>query len=270
MNNLIRPTITRTREKEKPPLILGPERLHYQYSVTLPTMHFTLVSVLQSLSLGVLITNIPLPGDASCPLTKEVSIGHVFDCLSNSYLYLPEAICLMLVLLIWMQFVSTAMFLIWPLSTFQSALVFLLAVAEILCFREISNFSFWLISLGMIGFIGGVIRLNNLRIQKREEVEQWEIATYKAQNERRDGTLYCGLGLTFLILGAAYPLIEQILFRNNQMWEHISSWGIVVSLTVLVSGILLEDARRRKSFLRQLVKGTDLDFTNDGVMGYKK
>jgi len=97
-----------TRDQEQPPLTFGPKRIHYLYSVVLPQIHLTLVSVLQGIVFGVLLVSIPLPPTSSWPTILYYLLDH--------YFYLPYGISSVVIIIIWIQFVEVTMFLFWPLS----------------------------------------------------------------------------------------------------------------------------------------------------------
>src|SRR5437763_10891082 len=147
-----------TRGHESPPLTPGPQRLHYQFSTALPLTQLTFASVLQGVVFCWLLYNIPLP-----PVTA--SFADVFDFIFKQHLYLPYIISSLIIIVIWNQFVHASLFVTWPLSIFQSTLLFLLTVAEMLTFGKINSPSLtpWLFGLGWVSIFGGIVRLHNVR-----------------------------------------------------------------------------------------------------------
>src|SRR5215472_9575187 len=160
-----------TKGKESPPLSFGPVRLHYQYSVGLPQMHLSFVGVLQGVVVGVLLLGLPLP-DA----TAISDWGQFAQFVLDQHGYLAYVVTSILILVTWAQYAQNSLYAIWPLSSGQLGLSFLLSVAELLAARAISQFGLWLIGLGAIGVIGGLIRLNNLRLQRQEDFESSTVA----------------------------------------------------------------------------------------------
>jgi hypothetical protein len=137
-----------TVSSETPPLTMGPKRLHYQYSVALPQGILTFVSVLQGIVFSLLLLNTPL-----LPSLHTLSWGFLLQ----QYLYLPYIISALVILIIWQQYVYATLFLVWPISLFQSTLIFLMTLAEILTFRQVGSLSTWLFGLGWVAIIGGGI-----------------------------------------------------------------------------------------------------------------
>lgn len=245
-----------TRNQETPPLTLGPRRLHYQYSVVLPQTTLTLVSVLQGIVFGLLLVNTPI-----LPTYTALS----WNFLLQQYFYLPYIISATLILLIWQQFVSATLLGIWPSSLFQSALIFLMVLAEILTFRKIGFFSIWLFGLGCIGIIGGGTRLNNLRFiskgtfEPRPSLQKAAITLRKAQ--KRDGLLYISLGIVVVLWGLGY----------NQLLQYIPlmPWIVLLVLIGVLLSITITYNRSRQSYLSEIVEGSDLIVLPHGVIGYE-
>jgi hypothetical protein len=156
------PTII-TRGRESPPLSPGPQRLHYQFSVSLPQTQLTFASVLQGVVFGWLLLNIPIT-------SANISWASFFDLALKQYLYLPYIISSLVIMLIWIQIVHTSLFMNEPFSIFQYILVFLLTISEMLAFGQLKSsplspppLSPWLFGLGWIGIVGGFIRIHNDR-----------------------------------------------------------------------------------------------------------
>ncbi len=245
-----------TYNQEMPPLTAGPKRLHYQISVVLPQTTLTLVSVLQGIVFGLLLVNTPL-------LPTHTALSWNF--LLQQHFYLPYIISATLILLIWQQSVSATLYLIWPSSLFQSSLVFLVILAEILTFRQIGSFSMWLFGFGCIGIIGGGTRLNNIRLLSQSSFEPLpslqKAAISFRKIQKRDGLLYISLGIVIVLWSLGY----------NQLLQYIPlmPWIVLLVLIVVLSWITITYDRSRQSFLRELVEGSDLIVLPGGVIGYE-
>src|SRR5947209_19766333 len=198
-----------TRNGETPPLTIGPRRFHYFYSTILPQIHLILVSVLHSIAFGVLLLGIPLPPDITHLPSIEFLLQH--------YFYLPYVVSSLPILIIWINFALACMFSLWPLSVLQSGLIYLIALAEILSFRLISapgtKLSAWLISFGLIAIIGGCIRLNNTRLECKEDYESMDFGEVSIKGERNIGILYVGLDIVLVTFGLVYDQLTDMLKR---------------------------------------------------------
>ena len=220
-----------TRESESPPLILGPRRLHYAYSVSLPLIHLTFVSIVQGFAVALLLQSFPLPGAPAL-----ASATNLISFVVAHYLYLPYFISGLVVVLIWKQFVQASMFIIWPLSTPQIALMLLISLVEAIAFREIMHFSAWLAGLGLVGLVGGFIRLNNLRIQSNSAFEFKELQDDKVQ-EVLNGILYVFLGLMLGTGGVMFHIWSSgspIPLVSNVEWLVL---GVVICIMVIVTAL---------------------------------
>jgi hypothetical protein len=245
-----------TRNNEIPPLTVGPKRLHYQQSVVLPQTALTLVSVLQGIAFGILLVNTPL-----LPSLTALS----WNLLLQQYLYLPYIISVILILLIWQQYVSVILFVLWPQNLYQYGLIFLMALTEILTFRQIGSLSLWLFGFGCIGIIGGVTRLSNLRLFTKGNYEPYpslELALISdKKTEKRDGILYIGLGIVIIFCGFGYIQLFQ--------YRSIFTWSILISLLVVLLSISIIYNRSLLSYLKLIVEGSDLIVLPNGLLGYK-
>ena len=259
-----------TRNREKPPLTYGPERLHYQYSAILPTLHLTLVSILQGVAFGVLLQGIPLP---------NVPYNQLFNFLHHIYFYLPYVFSSLLILLIWKQFVMAEVFMLWPLSTFQAGLIYLIALIEIITFRVIAlpvgqihtaisptMISGWITGNGFIGVVGGIIRLNNLRLHKKEDYESKTVGDYSLKVEKAEGIIYVCIGSILITFGSLYVQLIQ----HNQKEAMVIPWITLISLMLILCIILLLDVFFRQSFLNKYVVNSDLIVSSHGVIRYEK
>jgi len=256
-----------TRGHEQPPLTYGVQRLHYEFSAILPTLHLTLVSILQGVVFGELLQGIPLP---------NVSLAQLLNFLLHVYFYLPYVISSLLILLIWKQFVQASVFLLWPLSTIQAGLTYFIALIEFLAFRILflpggqkitaispTMLSGWITGLGCIGIVGGIIRLNNLRIEKIEDYESADLGKLSLVGEIREGILYICLGIVVIIYGLWYDQIIQLSYKVA--WA--IPWLTLTFLMFIVCIIIQLEIRQISSRLDKYVEGSDL-VVSSGVIRY--
>jgi len=251
-----------TEGDEKPSLKLGPQRLHYQFSITVPQAHLTFVSVLQGVALGVILLNIPFP-------PTSLTSSTVWPYLINSqHLYLPFILSAVLILMIWKEFVQASMYLNWPLTVRQLGLTMLIAVVEIITFRTIDNIVAWLIGLGLIGVVGGIIHWNNLQIQAPTDFDSADTAKSSRSEETAIGTKYFLLGV--LIIGSTLTWRLTPLYDANRA---VGEWIVLLVLTALVGVALMIDGRYSTNVLASIVhnKGYECDLvvTKQGGLGYK-
>jgi hypothetical protein len=255
-----------TRGKEAPPLTFGPQRLHYQYSVGLPQMHLNFVSVLQGLVFGVLLLGVPLPSASTL-----AAWGPFAQFVLEQHGYLAYLVSSLLILVVWAQYAQNSLYAIWPLSSGQLGLSLLLAVAELLAVRAIGEFGLWLVGLGAMGVIGGMIRLNNLRLQAPQDFESSALA----ERLRRpwDGLLYVGLGLLTAAGGIGFLSLPQgDLQIAGGTWPQARSaieWMALGVLTAVAIGIAAQDRRQRRLLLQTALQDSDLMVTRLGVIRYR-
>lgn len=263
--------LVRTRH-DYPPLTYGPHRLHYQYSAVLPTIHLTLVSILQGLAFGVLLLGIPI---------SDPHQIYWVNFLLSDYFYFPYLASSILILLIWKEFAQACVYSNWPLSAFQSGLIYSIAVPEILAFRAISiaagdnpkltptMLSGWLIGLGFVGIIGGWIRINNNRLDELTDYVSEEIARDSFKREGLEGLLYIGLGVFWALIGVVYKLfiIFKVLINVPQI-NSIMSWSIVVLILIVVSTVFWLDTKNRKEYLAKFIENSDLIMSRKEVIRY--
>src|SRR5205085_5080895 len=249
-----------TRNHEIPTLTISPQRFHYLYSAVMPQIHLTLVSVLQGIAFGVLLLGIPFPTS--------------FESLLQLYFYLPYIISSLGILIIWKQFMYASMFRNWPASTTQIALIYLLAVGEIIAFRLISvssnlpliaTVSTWLICIGLVMIFGGCIRLNDLRLEKIEDFESSDLGRISRKGDFHNGTFLVCSGIALIILALFYNRLMDMLKSTTSLLP----WIIYISLFVILCCMLQLDTRHRRAFLRALVKESDLVISAHGVLRYE-
>jgi hypothetical protein len=250
-----------TRNHEIPTLTISPQRFHYLYSAVMPQIHLTLVSVLQGIAFGVLLLGIPFPTS--------------FESLFQLYFYFPYLISSLGILIIWKQFMYASMFRNWPASTTQIALIYLLAVGEIIAFRLISvsytnlpltaTVSTWLICIGLVMIFGGCIRLNDLRLEKIEDFETSDLGRISRKGDLQNGTFLVCSGVALIILALFYNRLIDMLKSTTSLLP----WIIYISLFVILCCMLQLDTRHRRAFLRALVKESDLVVSAHGVLRYE-
>jgi hypothetical protein len=251
-----------TRGKENPPLTFGPERLHYQYSVGLPQMHLSFVSVLQGLVFGVLLLGLPLPS-----ATNLAALGQF---VLDQHAYLAYLVSSILILVIWAQYAQNSLYAIWPLSSGQLGLSLVLSVAELLAVRAINQFGMWLVGLGAIGVIGGLIRLNNLRLQAPEDFESAKLARRKRWSW--DGLIYVSLGILTVAGGIGFLSLPQWFSLTAAQLSQVRSAIEWIALSVLTAVALLIgalDRRQRRILLQTALEESDLLITQLGVIRYR-
>jgi len=219
--------------------------------------------VLQGIAFGVLLLSIPLPQ----------GITHLpsFEFLFQQYFYLPYIISSLLILSIWKQFVAACLFATWPLSTLQIGLIYLITLAETMSFRAISvsssKLSTWLIWIGFVGVFGGCIRLNNLRLEAKEDFEAVDSYKLFLKNNRQDGILYLGSGIVVITFGLLYNLLVDML-KSDTLIAALIPWFVYASLLLTLCLILILDIKYRQSALRLLFKNTDFAVATNGVLRY--
>lgn len=250
-----------TRDQESPPLTFGARRVHYSYSVALPQMHLTFVSVLEGLALGELVADIPLP--------KPSNIGPT---LIAQHAYLPYIVSALLILLIWKQFAHNSTFSVWPPSTSQLGLSLLVAVSQVLAFRVIGDFGQWLIGIGATGVVGGIIRLNNMRLQAPGDWESEMLDGLVRRTNRRDGSLYIILGGLVMLVGAGVLRLEATGAANAQSTSALLSVMEWIGPLVLLGALaFIErlDNHLRKAIIEHAIHESDLEMTPVGRVRYR-
>ncbi len=123
-------------ESWMPPLRFGINRFYYLYNTSLPQLHLILISILQGLAFGVLLLDDSL-------LPDQFSWDAVFRFLLQEHPYLQFIGSSLVILLVWMDFVYASLIFIWPASFLQAGLIYLIALTEILTFKEINNWLVW-------------------------------------------------------------------------------------------------------------------------------
>lgn len=247
-----------TREMESPPLTLGPRRLHYAYSVALPLIHLTFVSIVQGIALSLLFQSFPLPrAETLASTTTLVSF------VTEQHAYLPYLISGLIVVLVWKQFVQNSMFFVWPISTSQIILMLLISLMEVVAFREISHFGAWLAGIGLIGCVGGCIRLNNLRVHPTSAFESELVRRRDRTMDLRDGLLYVLLGL--LISAGALILHGQ---TTNVTVSTGIQWAVLAVLSCLMVVVSMLDRFNLISMIQDMARNSDLRPNRFGGIEY--
>ncbi|HEU4785712.1 MAG TPA: hypothetical protein VFS83_20395, partial [Ktedonobacterales bacterium] len=156
----------------------------------------------------------------------------------------------LLVVLIWKQFVQASMFLLRPLSTLQIVLMLLISLAEVIAFREIAHFSAWVVGLGLVGIVGGLIRLNNLRVQS--------VSVFESKKAQNDTTIGIRSGILYLLLGFLFStggIIFHIWFAGSATPLASGTEWVVLGTLICLMGILAVHDQR---YLIKLVKDATL------------
>lgn len=254
-----------THNTETPPLIMGPQRLHYQYAVVLPQTYLTLISVLQGIVFAGLLTHFPLP--------DSTSLKDIYDYLYKQYLLLPYFTSSMIILIVWSQLVNAILFLVWPFSAKQSTLIFIISLVELLAFLNINSFLIWLFGLGWIGIIGAIIRFNNVKLLLKEE-PNWVsplhgISAYSRKNESFQSLFYFIIGIVVLVLSLilGYSLPKSI---NDVTSHSVIHWIIFIVFAIVSLSLVIVQLNGNKDYLREIIKESDLILSSQGILSYKK
>src|SRR5205823_7896692 len=215
---------------------------------------------------GVLLLRIPLP--------PNTSLLGIFSFLLQEYLYLPYIISSLIILIVWNQFVHGILFLAWPFTVFQSSLIFLMSLVEILTVTSVNFLPAWLFGVGWIAIVGAFIRFNNIRYLPKDK-QIWiaplnNYPIFSKKTEVSDGLLYMGMGIIVLIISVIFNYIIDLVSRYNNSFPSIIKLGILVLLFIMAIGILLIDKKNRRIYLDIFVKGSDLAVTPHGIISYLK
>jgi hypothetical protein len=239
-----------TQGQETPSLLLGPQRLHYVYSQSVPQIHLNLVAILQGVAFGVLMLNIPVPKNFDWPEVWDFALQH--------YLYLPFIIGSLIVLLAWNQYVYAAVVFIWPMSLLQSALIFLLAVTETITFASIASIPAWLVLSGLLFVVGGLHRINNVRFHIRDQILSPQFASALEGSQWRDGGTYMVCGGLLIAAGLTYTTVITGLRSMDVHLAELYPWAVYVSFLVVTVASCAVFARLRQHQLALAVEGSDL------------
>ena len=255
-----------TRDKETPPLIMGPRRLHYIFATALPQTYLTLLSVLQGLVFGVLLLNISLP--------SNINSSTFFPNILQHYLYLPYIISSLVILIVWSQFVHGILFLTWPFTVFQSSLIFLMSLVEILTFAHTNVLSDWIFGLGWIAIVGALIRFNNIRYLPNDK-HTWitsvnNYVVFSKRTEISDGILYMSLGIIVVAFSYIFNSITNVTNAQDILFPTIIKWSSLTFLFLSTCIILLIDKANRRIYLKIFVGDSDLVASPQGIISYKK
>jgi energy-converting hydrogenase Eha subunit C len=253
-------TLVITQGHESPTLLLGPQRLHYIYSESVPQIHLNLVAILQGIAFGVLILNIPVPKDFAWPGVLDFALKH--------YLYLPFITSSLIVLLAWNQYVYGAVVFIWPMSLIQSGLIFMLAVTETITFASIASLPAWLVLSGLLFFVGGLHRINNVRYHIRDQSLSPQFASALEGSQWRDGGTYVLVGGLLIAAGLTYTNVISALQSMNVQLAELYPWALNVSYLVITIASCVVFVRLRQHQLAMAVEGSDLVVLPHGQIVY--
>lgn len=253
-----------TRELESPPLTIGPRRLHYAFSVALPAVHLTFVSILQGVIVGQLLGTLPLPSHV-----QSASPAAIGSFILAQHAYLAYFISGALILIVWKQFVQVSLFYLWPLTITQIALMLLVASAEMIACREIEHFYGWLFGIGLIGFIGGIIRLYNIHLRNDWDYEFLDGRRRDNKIEWETGPLYCTLGAIVLVFATA----EHFQWLNLGLSPQAVQWIVLSVLAGLVAIVIVLDRSGTKRHIDDALgprEASDLERTGSAGIRYRK
>jgi hypothetical protein len=203
------------------------------------------------------------------PLPDHTDASALVKALLQQYLYLPYISSSIMIVFIWMQLIAAHLFLIWPVSTIQAGLLFLLTVAEVTTFRMAGSIPAWLVGTGVIAVIGGVIYLNNLLLRTQDDMQERGAATAEIRSNLLSGAGYLAIGLAVTALGFA----QSHFMQTATGWVALSGdalrWGELSVLLVLLCGLLYLDSAHRQDMLRQVAKDSDLVVLPHGKIRYR-
>ena len=126
------------------------------------------------------------------------------------------------------------------------------------------HFSAWLAGLGLVGLVGGLIRLNNLRIQSDSAFESKELQDDKIQ-EVLNGVLYLFFGL---LLGAGGTIFHIWSAGNSTSLVSSIEW-VMLGLTICIMSIVTAlDHRDLIVSLQHAAQNSDLQVDRFGGVSY--
>lgn len=247
------PRAEQTSRVREPRVEHEARRVHYEYSVSLPQLNLTLISILQGLAFGVLLSHIPL-----FPRPGESLVSFVLE----QHLFLPFITSSLLILFIWLQFMHGARVIIWPVSTLQTGLVYLLTLTQIVTFNEIEHVPAWVAGLGFVGIVGGCHRLSNLLWHRRLDYlstkpkRTWHVA------QALDGGAYVVVGVLYVMLGLNYAsvlgAIESVL-----PGVPLDPWAVQVLTLVVLCSAGVQDGHFRHRLLHELTGRSNMPVAGD-------
>jgi hypothetical protein len=172
------------------------------------------------------------------------------------------------VLLIWKQFVQASLFYTWPLSMLQIALMLLIASAEMVAFREIDHLFGWLTGIGLIGIVGGFIRLHNIPLRREWDYENLDGKQGDNKIELHSGLLYGALGLGIL----GFAAVGHFQWLNLGLNPEVVEWLVLLTLACIVAAVIVLDSRDIEKYIDDALgpeDASDLVRTRPGSIGYK-
>jgi hypothetical protein len=185
-----------------PPIEFGPRRAFYQYSVGVPQFHLILVSVLQSIVFGMLVTNLP-----PLPQWSEVNARGLDFVLAAA----PYLLSALIVLIVWVDFVYVSAVLVWPARFWYAFLIYSVTFTEVFMVRAIIepgqiDIPKWVFGVGLVVGVSGLVRLSNrsyFRPGSSQFVDE-EVRNWVWGREKILAVLYVVLGAIGMALGFFY------------------------------------------------------------------
>jgi hypothetical protein len=242
---------------EQPTMRYGLQRMHYQFSVSIPVIHLTLASIIQGIAFSTLIDHIFLP--------IGIPQSNLFDFLQRQTFYIPHIISSTIIIMAWLDFCDAAVNNIWPLSLLQAGFIYVVGLAEVLAFKELDSFPLWLIGVGCIAIVGGIVHANNKRVHSaRFEFEDIKAGEELLNTEIKNGLLF--------ILSGCFTIAMSLAFIwMSRLWPQYSSL-LRLSISAIVSANLVYavkvDYDTRQKRLKNCVRGSDLVVTRFGGLRY--
>jgi|GEM_PF-128615 len=267
-------------QEGSPPLQFGSRRLYYQYSVTIPQVQLVLASVLQGIVFTILLTRkIDFPTQLNKDIYFLFQLPYLFGFFFHQqYFYLPYIISALVVIIGWMDFVYATAVLIWPPTPLQAIMFILLTVAEIAMASTVSpvGIALWRSSLGLTTVVGGIMRLNNVRIFQPEDFEDLEVGKDILKKEKFYGRLYIGMGSLGVVIGVSYYVIlgwVQALFHlPSSNADVLLHWIVYLLILGEIGFVLNQDRDYRQKLLQRLTTNTTppLEVTPFGGIRHKR
>jgi hypothetical protein len=195
------------------PVKLGAKRVAFQLNTLLPQVNLTLISVLQGVALGVLVSQFTVVSPLSFP---------------EILLYLDS---LILIAVIWHLYAAAFISFVWPFSALQTLLQFLPAAIESFALAFLSQPSVWTLGIAGVAFLGALIRGLNTKIVSPTNYEREEFFNYDMKLETRGMFLLAFIGFSTLVLG--------IWLRIAEIQQHSYLYYLTAAVGLIVGALLL-------------------------------
>lgn len=164
------------------PVKLGARKVALQLNTFLPQVHLTLVSVLQGVTLAILVGQF----DPNQLLS------------SRTLLFVDS---LLVIAFIWFLYSWAFVAFQWPFSSWHTVLQFLLATLQSLAFASLSKPTMWTLWLGSVALVGAAIRYWNTKLVSPANYERPEVFHLDVQLDRDAWHRLLALGVVLLAIG---------------------------------------------------------------------